>query len=100
LSGAILVPQSAGRIAVTGALDFSTVEGLLRQIMDLLDDPQPWVVDLGGITHADSAGLALLLEWTDQARRRGRELLLTDLPASLTDIARMSNCLELLPLRD
>jgi phospholipid transport system transporter-binding protein len=99
LSGAELVPHGAGRVGIAGPLDFSTVEALLPQLLGLLDDSGPWLLDLGGITRANSAGLALLLEWTDQARQRGREVVLANLPAGLVAIARMSNCLELLPVQ-
>jgi phospholipid transport system transporter-binding protein len=56
------------------------------------------VLDLQGVTRADSAGLALMLQWVDEARRRGRSIRFSGVPDSLLDIARFSNVLDLLPL--
>jgi len=54
------------------------------------------VVDCAGVTRADSAGLAVLLEWLAWGRRHGREVALENLPASLVAIARISEVDELL----
>jgi phospholipid transport system transporter-binding protein len=54
-------------------------------------------IDLGGVTRADSAGLALLLEWQRTAGEDGDELVYRDLPEQLAAIARVSNLAELLP---
>lgn len=54
-------------------------------------------IDLGGVTRADSAGLALLLEWLRTAGEAGEELVYRDLPEQLAAIARVSNLAELLP---
>jgi len=99
VSAAELVARGEGRFALSGILDFSTVDALLPRGLALLDGAGPALLDLAGVTRANSAGLALLLEWLDQARRRGRELHVTHLPTSLADIARICNCTELLPLQ-
>jgi phospholipid transport system transporter-binding protein len=56
------------------------------------------VLDLEGVTRADSSGLALMLEWTEEARRRGRGIRYRGVPDALLNIARFSNVLDLLPL--
>jgi phospholipid transport system transporter-binding protein len=98
VSGAELMAQEAGRLALTGALDFSTVDDLLPRGLAMLDGKGPLVLDLAGVTRANSAGLVLLLEWLDQAQRRDCELHFAHLPTALADIARISNCTELLPI--
>lgn len=50
--------------------------------------------------RANSAGLALLLEWLDAAQRRGQGLRFRHLPESLLAIAGMSHLEEHLPLVD
>ena len=56
-------------------------------------------IDLSGVSRADSAGLALLLEW--QARRTGSGdglLRFTNAPESLVRLAQLCEAVELLNL--
>ena len=53
-------------------------------------------VDMSGVDKADSAGLALLLEWKAQAAARGATIIYTDIPESLAAIARTSEVSDLL----
>lgn len=48
---------------------------------------QAGTLNLSGVTHADSAGLALLLELRRSAQRKGRSLKFTDAPAQLRQLA-------------
>ena len=50
----------------------------------------PDVIDLSGVGHADSAGVALLLEWLAWARRQERSLRFDNAPDSLRTIASLS----------
>ena len=52
-------------------------------------------LSLSGVGHANSAGLVLLVEARDMARRVGCRLRMTDVPGELLDLARMSRCEEL-----
>ncbi len=54
------------------------------------------MIDCGGVKRADSAGLAVLLDWLAWGRRRSRPVSLQNLPASLLAIARISEVDELL----
>ncbi len=83
---------------VVGELSFDTVPGLLAKSRRLDPGPSDLIVDLGGVTQANSAGLVLLLEWLDDGRRRQRAVRFRRLPDSLTSIARVSNAVDLLPL--
>jgi phospholipid transport system transporter-binding protein len=92
--------QRGAKVCLEGELSFATVAGLLREAQPLLDKGSDrLLLDLKDVGRADSAGLALLLEWVSQCRRRGRPILLQHLPQALLDIARFSNVLNLLPLR-
>jgi phospholipid transport system transporter-binding protein len=84
--------SSAGRIAVTGELTFATARDA-RQLGVLVFESsraERIVVDCAGVTRADSAGLAVLLDWLSWGRRRSRPVSLENLPASLLAIARIS----------
>jgi phospholipid transport system transporter-binding protein len=82
----------AGRIVVTGELTFATAREA-RHIGILVFESstaQRLVVDCRGVTRADSAGLAVLLDWLAWGRRKSRPVSLENLPASLVAIARIS----------
>jgi phospholipid transport system transporter-binding protein len=89
---------SSGRIVVVGELTFATAREA-RQIGLLVlesSGADRLVVDCSGVTRADSAGLAVLLDWLAWGRRRSRGVSLQNLPASLVAIARISEVDELL----
>jgi len=82
----------AGRIVVTGELTFATAREA-RHIGLLVFESSPaqrLVVDCSGVTRADSAGLAVLLDWLAWGRRKSRTVSFENLPASLVAIARIS----------
>jgi len=62
---------------VAGELTQHTVADVLRQVPTLSDDG---VVDLSRVSRADSAAVALLLEWR---RRHGGPLQLVETPEAL-----------------
>ena len=83
---------TSGRVVVTCDLTFGTAREA-RQIGILVLESSRAdriVVDCAAVTRADSAGLAVLLDWLAWGRRRARPLSLQNLPASLIAIARIS----------
>ena len=90
---------SDGVARVTGALTFETVARLYRDMEQSLPATGPIeTVDLGGVSTADSAGLALMLEWQARQRKRGRQLAITNAPGNLLRLARLSEAIELLQI--
>ena len=80
---------SAGEFTLAGVLSFDTATAVLRRGDLAFTGQQASSVDLSGVTHADSAGLSVLLTWVERARREGRKLRYTALPAQLLKIARL-----------
>jgi phospholipid transport system transporter-binding protein len=83
---------ASGRIAVTGELTFATAREA-RQLGTLVLEgsrADRLVVDLAAVSRADSAGLAVLLDWLAWGRRASRPVRLENPPASLVAIARIS----------
>jgi phospholipid transport system transporter-binding protein len=81
-----------GRIVVTGELTFATARDA-RQLGTLVLESSRadrLVIDCAAVTRADSAGLAVLLDWLAWARRKSRVIELQNLPPSLVAIARIS----------
>ena len=56
------------------------------------------VVDFAGVTVADSAALALLLDWMRCARAAGNRLAVRGLPAAMASLAALYDIDALLPL--
>ncbi len=80
-----------GSLAVTGLLTFQTVPQFFEQSLSWLTGGQePLTVDLAGVARADSAGLALLLEWRQRAEAAGRRLSYVNPPEQLRHLARVS----------
>lgn len=91
-----LAQQGEGRYAVSGELSFATVTDLLLQSRSLFAGESNFEVDLSGVTHADSAGLSLLIEWLRQAKLQGRQLRYMALPTQLNSLASISEVEDLL----
>ncbi len=83
-------PAATGGYQVSGPLDFETVHEIWASSRAALAAAPDLHIDLGGVTHIDSAGLALVLEWSALARAAGRKLELLRAPAKLFDLARIS----------
>ena len=103
MTEAQLTPAGPDRWALAGVLDFTTVTRLATEGETLLRAAsargiEALEIDLSGVELANSAGLALLLEWLEMARAQGLRLCYRQLPVSLQRIAAVSNLRELLPL--
>jgi phospholipid transport system transporter-binding protein len=98
MSGAWIVPRGRTRFGVEGVLDFDTVVPLMAESGGYFAGKERLEVDLKGVRSANSAGLALLLEWLDLARRQGISLRFRNLPESLIRLAAISNLTGLLPV--
>jgi phospholipid transport system transporter-binding protein len=88
-----------GTVRLRGALTFESVPALYREMERSLPTSGPVAsIDLSRVEAADSAGLALLLEWQSRQRRRGRELSMTGAPENLERLAGLCEAVELLHL--
>lgn len=93
-----LEPAAAGRCIARGALTFATARAARARGLAILEDAGtgPLEIDCGALGLADSAGLAVLLDWLSAARRSGRSLRFAHLPEDLVALARISEVDELL----
>lgn len=85
-----------GRFSITGTMGFATVTRILERSKELFADLPVIKLDLSGVTHGDSAGLALLLEWINWAKAYQREIHYLGIPAQILAIARISEVEDLL----
>jgi phospholipid transport system transporter-binding protein len=93
-----ITEPAAGRIVVTGELTFASARDARQLGVLVLEGSRAprLVIDCSGVTRADSAGLAVLLDWMAWGRRKSRPVSLEHLPASLIAIARISEVDSLL----
>src|ERR1041384_968949 len=82
----------SGRITVTGELTFGTARDARTLGILVLEGSRAEriVIDCSGVSRADSAGLAVLLDWLAWGRKRSRPVTLENLPESLLALARIS----------
>jgi len=86
-----------GRFVLSGVLGFDTVTAALAKGETLFAGHKRIVVDLAGVESTDSAGLALLVEWTGWARREKRKLSFKHVPKQALALARISEVDKILP---
>ena len=83
--------RADGTVQVTGPLTFQSVPQCLELSRPLFaGGDTALTLDLHDVTLADSAGLALLLEWREMARAAGRTLMLVNLPEQMQHLIEVS----------
>jgi len=85
-----------GRFRLSGNMGFQTAGRILRESEAMFEEHTRIEVDLGGIEHTDSAGLALLLEWITWANHTVREIRFLNTPEKINAIARTTEVEDLL----
>jgi phospholipid transport system transporter-binding protein len=86
-----------GQFALSGDLIFESAPRLLLEGEAAFAAAGRAEIDLARVGRIDSAGLALLLEWSIAARGGGRSVSYRNMPAGLAALAGISDVSELLP---
>ena len=81
--------DGAFHFRVVGEMTFTTAKQLLKQSEAYFDGSQDVEIDLSQVTAADSAGLALLLEWKAAAAHKGVQVAVNQVPESIISIAHL-----------
>lgn len=94
----------AGEVSVSGELNMQSVPDAATKVKALLeemlktDGQQQIVFDFSDITRSDSAGVALLVDVMQQARLASQDVMFSNIPRQMKDIAKISGLLEILPV--
>ena len=72
---------------IQGALDFTTAREVLDSVAVHIADNATLNIDLSGVTRANSAGLALMIEWLATARRKDHAVTFHHIPDGLRQLA-------------
>ncbi len=85
-----------GKFALKGQMGFKTAGKILFESEPMFEEHTRIEVDLSGVTHTDSAGLALLLEWITWANHTVREIRFVGTPDKIDAIAKTTEVDHLL----
>ena len=91
-----LEPKGAGMFVARGTLDFDSATQALARGLEVLRSGSDIEMDLSQVASADSAGLAVLIEWLAAARGRKVRLHYSGVPAQILAVAKISEIEELL----
>jgi phospholipid transport system transporter-binding protein len=91
-----VIDAAQGRWRIQGPVTMRNAQALRSDGLRLLEGGDA-VVDLSGVTDADSAAVSLLLEWRRAAAAAGRSIRFEHPNANLRTLASLYNVRELLP---
>lgn len=76
-----------GRFELSGEMSFQTANEILKSSARIFEGYDSLELDMTNVGKADSAGLALLIEWRARSRQRAAKIQYIGVPASLLAIA-------------
>jgi phospholipid transport system transporter-binding protein len=85
-----IVNEAAGLFVVDGDLTFAAIDKKIVKSFGFLAVGKQITLDFGKVGNADSAGLALMLEWIKQAHSKRVQLRFINIPGQLLNLARLS----------
>ncbi|HRD66952.1 MAG TPA: STAS domain-containing protein [Candidatus Competibacter sp.] len=91
------IKRDGDTLRVRGELDFDSVAELWAMTKTLFRDGTVPRIDLNGVRHSNSAGVALLVEWLRHARSRQQQLVFVNIPAQMRAIIRVVDLETVLP---
>lgn len=95
----IEVVTDNNKVYLKGDISFETVIDALKINIFPRDSATKTIyVDFSGIEYADSSGLALMVNWLRQAKKRNVDVQFTHIPKKLIALAGMSNLEQVLPI--
>lgn len=85
-------------IHISGELDAANVPIRLHESKAYFASGHDVVIDLAGVTRADSAGVALLLDWLRQARAAQVRLTFANAPTQMRSIIDFCSLGDVIPI--
>ena len=86
-----LIKLSDTSYFVEGDLTFFSLNKKTIKSFDFLNITKKICIDLEKVTSADSAGLALMIEWIKQSKLHSTNLTFKNIPQQLLTLARLSD---------
>lgn len=95
------IEESGSGFAIHGEMNLATVNHLLLASASIQFNRKSVLeIDLGQVRRADSAGLALLVEWLAKAKHSDTNIRFLNMPKQMREIARITELDSLLPACD
>ena len=91
-----MIVRQGNRYLIDGPVTLDNVETLISE--GAAFDGDSVIVDLSGVTSADSSALSLLLEWIRRFGSSGRRIAFANVSHNLGSLAELYGIVELLPV--
>ncbi|RLA04329.1 MAG: anti-sigma B factor antagonist [Gammaproteobacteria bacterium] len=91
-----LIQSDQGQYQLTGVLTKQTVTRLWQQRNELIAKENNLIIDLAGVTHSDSAGLALLTCLQKEAIHAKQSLSFINYPLQIKQLIELSHLEDIL----
>lgn len=91
-----ITATAPGRLEAHGAMSYEGAGSALQAGLALIPHGSQCTIDLSKVSEADSAGLAVLVEWLATARLRKSTIRYQGIPAQILAVARISDLDELI----
>lgn len=91
----VKLEKKDGKVFLIGDLTYKSVPSIIDE--NLLENNGDILVDLAGINHSDSSGLALLIQWFRQACDSQQQVKFENVPEKMLALAKVSNLDKVLP---
>ena len=91
-----MIVKQGNRYLIDGEVTLDNVGDLIAE--DTAFDGDRVIVDLAGLTRADSSVLSLLLEWTRRSSGSGRRIAYANLGHNLESLAELYGVVDLIPV--
>lgn len=99
MNEAQFVSVTAGQLKLLGTVDYDNVPFLTTQFDDFLKQPvRELSLDMSGVIHVNSAGMALLIDLFKKAQKKGIVLQFSHVPLQLARIAALTRVDKILNL--
>ena len=92
-----MISKLSDRYRIDGPVTLAGASALLEEGSRSFEG-DPVVVDLSGVTEADSSAISLILEWTRRMHAANRKISFANLGESLVRIANLYGVMELIPV--
>ena len=90
-----MIVRQGNRYLIDGPITLDNVSTLISEGEAF--DGQSVIVDLAGVTSADSSALSLLLEWRRRLGSVGRQIAFTNMGHNLCSLADLYGVVDLIP---
>ena len=87
---ALLSKNDIGGYELSGELTFKTVDALYQCSDEIIAASSDIAIHLQGVSHVDSAGLVLLVEWARRAAQQQGQLRFSGIPEQLKTLVRIN----------